>query len=112
MDNANDKQLSFPQRNWFLICILVAILSPIVVNWVTAAAHKESKRESMEKKPVEAVSPGGGGVTPAPGGAGADSAGKDTSYKMSAPPADSGKKGAGGAGGGAGGSGGAGGAKK
>ena len=90
MDNANDKQLSFPQRNWFLICVLVAILSPLVVNWVTGAAHREAYKESLSKKPVEATS---GSAAPSAGGA-TDSggAGKDTSYKMSAPPTDSGKK--------------------
>lgn len=91
MENTNDKQLSFPQRNWFLICVLVAILSPVVVHWVQAAAHKEAYKESVETRPVN--SDNSKGLPPQGGGAaGGTSEGKDTSYKMSAPPTDSGKK--------------------
>ena len=101
MENTNQKGLSFPQRNWFLLCIFVAILSPLVVHWVQAAAHKEAYKESTEIKPVN--SDGAGGATPAAGGAGtaspgtqggtaADSGKKDTSYKMATPPTDSAKK--------------------
>jgi hypothetical protein len=83
MENTNDRQLSFPQRNWFLLCILVAIFSPLVVHLVQAAAHKESYKESMETRPVNA-----GGAAPA----GVTAAGaQDSSYKMSSPPQDAGK---------------------
>ncbi len=72
MENTDTKQLSFPQRNWFLLCILVAILSPLVVHWVQTGAHKESYQQSVDTRP------------PATGGAG----GTDTSYKVAAPPAN------------------------
>lgn len=83
MATTNDTQLSFPQRNWFLLCILVAILSPLVVYWVRAAAHKESYKESMEIRPVNAGGSASAGTTA--------SGGQDSSYKMSSPPQDSSK---------------------
>ncbi len=82
MENRSIEKLSFPQRNWLLLCILVAIFSPLIVHWVQAAAHKEAYRESKEIRPVNA-----GGAAPA-GGA----AGQDSSYKMSSPPQDSSRK--------------------
>jgi len=98
MENTNQKGLSFPQRNWFLICILVAILSPLVVHWVQAAAHKEAYKESTEIKPVnsEAATPAAGGAGAAApgvqGGSATDSGKKDSSYKVATPPTDSAKK--------------------
>ena len=76
MENTNDRKLSFPQRNWFLLCILVAIISPLVVNLVQRGAEKESYKQSMNEKPVSA-----GNST-------------DTSYKVASPPGgtDSSKK--------------------
>jgi hypothetical protein len=76
MENTNDRKLSFPQRNWFLLLILVAILSPLVVRLVQRSAEKESYKESMHEKPVSA-----GNST-------------DSSYKIASPPAgaDSSKK--------------------
>lgn len=70
MENTDNRQLSFPQRNWLLLCILVAILSPLVVHWIQAAAHKESYRQSVDTRP------------PSVGGAG----GTDSSYKVATPP--------------------------
>jgi hypothetical protein len=88
MDNTNDRQLSFPQRNWFLLCVIVAILSPLVVHWVQAAAHKQSYQQSVDVRPAH----GDSGAT-----GGANAGGKDTSYKVAAPPStDSSKKGGGG----------------
>jgi hypothetical protein len=69
MDNVNDKQLSFPQRNWLLLCILVAILSPIVVHLLQTGAQKENYQESIHRPPLRAAA-----------------AGTDTSYKMNNPP--------------------------
>ncbi len=127
MENTNDRQLTFPQRNWLLLCILVAILSPLVVHWLQAGAHKEAYRESIETKPVNSDGGGGagaaGGAAPGAGAAPAggasanpgDSAagkGKDTSYKVATPPTDSGKKSGAAPAGGAGKGGGAGGSKK
>jgi hypothetical protein len=75
MDNANDKRLSFPQRNWLLLCILVAILSPLVVHWVHGAAQKKVYDQAINPRP----------------------AGNDTSYKVASPPGGDSAKGAGGA---------------
>lgn len=76
MENTNDRKLSFPQRNWFLLLVLVAILSPLVVHLVQRGAEKESYQQSMDEKPVSA-----GNST-------------DSSYKVASPPAgsDSSKK--------------------
>jgi hypothetical protein len=70
MENTDTKQLSFPQRNWLLLCILVAILSPLVVHWIQSGARHESYQQSVDTRP------------PATGGAG----GTDTSYKVATPP--------------------------
>jgi len=83
MDYSKDRQLTFPQRNWFLLCILVAILSPLVVHWVQAAAHKQSYQQSMEIKPVNEGGSAPAGTTAA--------GGQDSTYKMSSPPQDSSK---------------------
>ena len=48
MENVNDKKLSFPQRNWFLMCVLVAVLSPLIVHWITIGAHGVSKEQSID----------------------------------------------------------------
>jgi len=63
MENTSTK-LSFPQRNWFLLCVIVAILSPLVVHWVQGGARKEAYNESINTRP----------------------AGSDTSYKVASPP--------------------------
>jgi len=77
MEKLNDKRLSFGQRHWFLLCVIVAIVSPLLVYWLRAGAHKESYEQSIH-------------IRPAAG---------DTSYKVASPPggADSAKGGAGGA---------------
>jgi hypothetical protein len=82
MDNVNDKQLSFPQRNWLLLCILVAILSPILVHLLQTGAQKENYRDAITAPPPKNAA-----------------AGTDTSYKMNNPPGNdtSVKTGAGGA---------------
>jgi hypothetical protein len=70
MENTNDGKLSFPQRNWLLLCIVVAVLSPLVVHWVRAGAHRRAYQQSVDIKPA--------GSTP--------SGGTDTSYKVASPP--------------------------
>lgn len=58
MENTS-KNLSFPQRNWFLLCVLVAILSPLVVHWVQVGAHKEAYQQSVDiktKSPSDKIS--------------------------------------------------------
>jgi hypothetical protein len=77
MENTNDKKLTFPQRNWLLLCILVAIISPLVVNWVRAGARKEALKQSLQIQPVNE-----GGTPPANTGSN-----QDTSYKVATPPA-------------------------
>ena len=106
MENTNDEKLNFGQRNWLLLCIIVAILSPVVVHWIQAGAHRESRRESMEQTEVKGgtggMTPSGGAVAPGdtarPGGVNSmqpannneikdtSNKGKDTTYKVAAPP--------------------------
>jgi hypothetical protein len=58
------QELSIPQRYWLVLCILVAIFSPIVVGWLDAAAHHLSYKEATEQR---SVSGGSGGSTPSGG---------------------------------------------
>ena len=62
MENVTDKKLSFPQRNWFLLCVMVAILSPMVVYWIQNGARKVSHEQTL------------------------DIQSKDSSYKVASPP--------------------------
>ena len=48
MENVNDKQLSFGQRNWFLLCVLVAILSPLFVHFIKVAAKTKNYNQRNE----------------------------------------------------------------
>lgn len=68
VDTGEDKGLNFAERHWLLLCIIVAILSPLIVHWVQGAAHRESYRESLEQPVVKggvgATSPSGGAVAP------------------------------------------------
>jgi hypothetical protein len=76
MENT-DRRLSFPQRNWFLLCILVAIISPLIVHFVQAGAKKESMQQTMDIHETK-TTPG------------------DTSTKVASPPtSDTSKKPAG-----------------
>jgi hypothetical protein len=86
MDSMKENGLTFPQRHWLILCILVAILSPIVVHALQTMAHKTNYNQAMETKPVQG---GAGGLSPSGGAVAAgDSAGsgKDTSYKVPVPP--------------------------
>ena len=78
MENTDTKQLSFPQRNWFLLCVLVAILSPLVVHWVQAGAREKVYQQSINTRPPS-TQPNNPATS---GGAG----GTDTSYKVANPP--------------------------
>jgi len=96
----NEELLSFPQRHWFLIVIVVAILSPVVFSWVQAAARHRAHQQSTEQPTVHGGSGGstpmGGAVPPGdtaqpgsvvPGANPATSNGtKDTSYHVATPP--------------------------
>jgi hypothetical protein len=68
MENTDNKNLSFPQRNWFLICVVVAILSPLIVHFLRTGAHKESYKQSVDVKSSD------------------PSKTNDTSYKVASPP--------------------------
>jgi|GEM_PF-2139124 hypothetical protein len=68
MENTDDRRLSFPQRNWLLLCILVAILSPLLVHELHGIASKKSNETSANSR------------IPAPT--------RGTSYRMSAPPSN------------------------
>lgn len=70
MENTSTK-LSFPQRNWFLLCVIVAVLSPLLVHWLTSHADRTNYENAVNGKP----------------------AGSDTTYRVASPPsADSSKK--------------------
>src|ERR1700754_685105 len=99
MEKIDSPKLTFPQRNWFLLCILVAILSPLLVHWIQSGARKVNYQEAIERKPVQGgdggTSPSGGAVAPGdtarpgsinPMGPTNKNAVKDTSYKVAAPP--------------------------
>jgi hypothetical protein len=77
MDNVDNKRLSFPQRNWLLLCIIVAILSPIVVHLLQSGAQEKNYNSATH--PVMT----------------------DTSYKMSAAPGNAAAPGSAGSGAGA-----------
>jgi len=87
--NSSNDRLSFPQRYWLLLCIAVAILSPILVNSLQALAHKSSYNQAMDRKPVQgasgSLSPSGGAVAQGDTSS-ANRETKDTSYKVAAPP--------------------------
>jgi hypothetical protein len=71
VDNISPR-LSFPQKNWLLLCIIVAILSPLLVSGITAVTHRKLYKESVERN---------GAAYPA-----GDSVAKDTSYHVATPP--------------------------
>jgi hypothetical protein len=63
-----DNKLSFPQRYWLLLCILVAIFSPFVVQWINAEARHIVYKQAIEHPSVNGgsggSSPSGGAVAP------------------------------------------------
>lgn len=82
-------QLSFPQRHWLLLCVLIAILSPLLVHWIQAGTTQVKYQDAVHQKPLNhgGASPddtgkqGSNTMTPANG-----KQVQDTSYKISAPP--------------------------
>lgn len=68
MENTDNKSLSFPQRNWFLLCVLVAILSPVLVHLLQTGAKKESYKQSIDIRPADS------------------SKANDSSYRVASPP--------------------------
>jgi hypothetical protein len=77
MENSNDRRLSFPQRNWLLLCIIVAILSPLVVHWVHTAARKRVYHQETEIRD-----------TANKGAADSGNSSVDTSNRVASPPSD------------------------
>jgi len=71
VDNVSPR-LSFPQKNWLLLCIVVAIVSPLLVSGITAVSHQKMRRDAVERN---------GAAYPA-----GDSVAKDTSYHVATPP--------------------------
>ena len=85
VDNVeNERALSFPQRHWLLLCVCIAILSPLVVTWISAGVREKLYRQSKEHAAI--------GVTdiapPRPDGSSSssDTVAKDTSYHVATPP--------------------------
>jgi hypothetical protein len=85
MENVNVGKLNFGQRNWVLLCIIVAILSPLFVHSVQVAARKHNYREVTEQKPAHSGDSASAGSAAPAGGSGSTTV-KDTSYKVAAPP--------------------------
>ncbi len=52
MENVSNK-LSFPQRNWFLLCVIVAILSPVVVSSLNIGARKVSAQQAIDNNKIK-----------------------------------------------------------
>lgn len=83
IDNVeNERALSFPQRHWLLLCVCIAILSPLVVTWISAGVHEKLYRQSREQAPngITDVAP------PRHDGGSTDSVARDTSYHVATPP--------------------------
>lgn len=70
VDTENEK-LSFPQHYWLLLCIVVAIFSPLAVNWLDAAAHHMAYKQATESTSANSSS-----GSASPSGGTVDSAGK------------------------------------
>jgi len=68
MENTDNRNLSFPQRNWFLLCILVAIFSPLLVHLLQTRAQKESNKQYNDIRRSDS------------------SKANDSSYKVAVPP--------------------------
>jgi hypothetical protein len=68
MENAENKNLSFGQRNWLLLCVIVAILSPFLVHVLRVVAHKKLYKQATTIRTSDS------------------SKAKDTSYNVASPP--------------------------
>ncbi|HET6255999.1 MAG TPA: hypothetical protein VFE32_18125 [Puia sp.] len=77
----NERALSFPQRHWLLLCVAVAIISPLLVNGISAEAHHKLHRQSNgSPNGVTGVNP------PRPDSSASGSLPKDTTYHVATPP--------------------------
>jgi hypothetical protein len=70
VDNVN--ALTFPQRNWLPLCVIIAIVSPLVVSGFKSVTHKKVEKVSVERNGAAYLS--------------GDSAARDTSYHVATPP--------------------------
>lgn len=70
-DNVTTK-LSFPQRNWLPLCIIVALVSPLAVTGFKAVTHKKAQKVSVERNGAAYL--------------GGDTSVRDTSYHVATPP--------------------------
>jgi hypothetical protein len=70
-DNVTLK-LSFPQRNWLLLCIVIALASPLAVSGFKALTHKKPEKVPVERNGSSYLSD--------------DTTHRDTSYHVAAPP--------------------------
>ncbi|SRR6185437_14636595 len=99
-NSAAESGLTFPERHWLLLCILVAILSPLVVHWIQGTVDKKNYEQSLEQRTVQGgvggSTPSGGAVAPGdtarPGSVNpmaspsVHTTTKDTTYKVATPP--------------------------
>lgn len=70
-DNVTEK-LTFPQRNWLPLCIVVALVSPLAVNAYKALTHKQPEKIPVERNGAAYL--------------GGDTTKRDTSYHVATPP--------------------------
>lgn len=99
-NTAAESGLTFPERHWLLLCILVAILSPLVVYWIKGTIDRKNYNQSLEQRTVQGgmggSTPSGGAVAPGdtarPGSVNpmaspsVHTTTMDTTYSVAAPP--------------------------
>jgi hypothetical protein len=71
IDNVTAK-LTFPQRNWLPLCIIVALVSPLAVSGVKALTHKQPEKVSVDRNGASYQND--------------DTTRRDTAYHVAAPP--------------------------
>ncbi len=67
-----DPGLSFPQRNWLLLCLLIAVVSPLLVSGISTLAHRRMHAVSTQQNGTAYQSD--------------DTTRRDTSYHVAQPP--------------------------
>jgi hypothetical protein len=65
-------QLTFPQRNWLPLCIIVALVSPLAVSGFKALTHKKTEKVPVERNGASYLND--------------DTTKRDTSYHVATPP--------------------------
>jgi len=69
MDNVKDRNLSFPQRNWLWLCLLSAILSPLLLHFLQAGAKRRNYDSAIRRLSSDSARA------------------RDSSYNVASPPA-------------------------